>query len=137
MTGNSLPQVRSTKYMRAAAHTAITGVSAFAIVSLIKHQNPAARLPHPCFAALVAALASGLPDVLEPANNPHHRQFCHSAVFAALITLGMKKLYDWIPTTPGEVLIRDTLLSIGFGYMAHLGADATTAMGLPFVGKYS
>lgn len=39
--------------MRAAAHTAISGISAFAIVALIKQQNPAARLPHPGFAALV------------------------------------------------------------------------------------
>jgi hypothetical protein len=31
--------------------------------------------------------------------------------------------------------MRDVLLSVGFGYMAHLGADATTAMGLPLVGK--
>jgi len=121
--------------MRAAAHTAISGVSAFAMVALIKQQNPAARLPHPGFAALVAALASGLPDVLEPAISPHHRQFCHSAAFAALVTSGMKKLYDWVPTTPGEEFMRDVLLSVGFGYMAHLCADSTTAMGLPLVGN--
>jgi membrane-bound metal-dependent hydrolase YbcI (DUF457 family) len=121
--------------MRAAAHTAISGVSAFAMVALIKQQNPAARLPHPAFAALVAALASGLPDVLEPATSPHHRQFCHSAAFAALVSLGMKKLYDWVPATSDEALIRDVLLSVGFGYMAHLCADSTTAMGLPLVGN--
>ena len=121
--------------MRAAAHTAISGISAFAMVALIKQQHPAARLPHPGFAALVAALASGLPDVLEPANSPHHRQFCHSAVFAALLTSGMKKLYDWVPATSGEALMRDVLLGVGFGYMAHLCADATTAMGLPLVGN--
>ena len=121
--------------MRASAHVAISGASAFVIVSLIKHQHPAARLPHPVFAALVAALASGLPDVLEPATSPHHRQFCHSAAFAALATSGMKKLSDWVPVTPGEALVRDVLLGIGFGYMAHLCADATTAMGLPLVGK--
>lgn len=121
--------------MRASAHTAISGISAFAMVALIKQQYPAARLPHPAFAALVAALASGLPDVLEPANSPHHRQFCHSAVFAALVTSGMKKLYDWVPATTGEALMRDVLLGVGFGYMAHLCADATTAMGLPLVGK--
>lgn len=121
--------------MRAAAHATISAVSAFAIVSLIKQQHPAARLPHPGIAALVAALASGLPDVLEPANNPHHRQFCHSAAFAALVASGMKKLYDWMPATPGDALLRDVLLGVGFGYMAHLSADATTVMGLPLVGK--
>ena len=121
--------------MRASAHTAISGISAFAMVALIKQQNPAARLPHPGFAALVAALASGLPDVLEPATSPHHRQFCHSAAFAALVTLGMKKLYDWVPATPGEAFMRDVPLSVGFGYMTHLCADSTTAMGLPLVGN--
>src|SRR5258708_27302455 len=102
--------------MRAAAHAAISGVSAFTMVALIKHKNPAVRLPHPGFTALVAVLASGLPDVLEPADSPHHRQFCHSAVFAGLVTSGMKKLYDWVPATLGEALTRDVLLSVGFGY---------------------
>lgn len=121
--------------MRAAAHAAISGVSAFAMVAILQERHPAARLPHPAFAAVVAALASGLPDVLEPANTPHHRQFCHSLVFAGVMTSGMKKLYDWVPATPDEEFVRDVLLSIGFGYTAHLCADATTAMGLPLVGK--
>ena len=51
------------------------------------------------------------------------------------MTSGMKKLYDWVPATPDEEFVRDVLLSIGFGYTAHLCADATTAMGLPLVGK--
>ena len=56
--------------MRATAHTAISGISAFAMVALIKQQSPAARLPHPAFAALVAALASGLPEGI-PARKAH------------------------------------------------------------------
>jgi membrane-bound metal-dependent hydrolase YbcI (DUF457 family) len=123
--------------MRAATHAAISGVSAFAVVSILKHHQPEARLPHPLLAAAVAAVASGLPDVLEPASSPRHRQFCHSVAFAALVTTGMKELYHWVPATPGEAFIRDVLLSIGFGYMTHLGADATTAMGLPFLGRIS
>jgi inner membrane protein len=121
--------------MRAAAHAAISGVSAFATVTILTKCYPEVRLPHPVFAAVVAALASGLPDVLEPANTPHHRQFCHSALFAGAMAAGMKRLYEWMPTTSNEALVRDVLLSIGFGYMAHLCADATTAMGLPLVGK--
>lgn len=121
--------------MRAAPHAAISGVSALAAVSMLRHRHPAARLPDPVFAAVVAALASGLPDLLEPASSPRHRQFCHSAAFAALVTTVMRKLYDWMPQTPSEVLVRDALLSIGFGYMAHLCADATTPMGLPLLGS--
>lgn len=121
--------------MRAAAHAAIAGVSAFGVVAVAKHAYPEARLPDPIFAGLVAAFAASIPDFLEPATNPHHRQFCHSAAFAALLVAGMKKLYAWEPKTPAEALLRDVLLSIGFGYLAHLGADATTAMGLPLIGK--
>lgn len=123
--------------MRAAAHAAISGASAFAVVSILRDYHPRARLPDPVFAAVVAAIASGLPDLLEPATTPHHRQFCHSAAFAGLVTSGMKKLYEWMPATPGEVLVRDALLSVGFGYLAHLCADGTTAMGLPLLGKIS
>lgn len=123
--------------MRAAAHAAISGASAFAVVSMLRHRHPAARLPDPVFAAVVAALASGLPDLLEPARNPRHRQFCHSAAFAALVASGMKRLYGSMPATPGEALLRDVLLSVGVGYLAHLGADGTTAFGLPLIGKIS
>jgi inner membrane protein len=120
--------------MRAAAHTAIAGFSAFSTVAIIKERYAEARLPDPVFAGAVAALASGLPDLLEPATSPNHRQFCHSAVFAAALIAVMRKLYVWVPATPGEQFVRDALLSIVFGYLAHLGADATTAMGLPLIG---
>jgi len=46
----------------------------------------------------------------------------------------MTKLYDWLPATPSETLVRDALLCVGFGDMAHLCAGATTAMDLPLVG---
>src|SRR5258708_18220480 len=93
-------------YMRAVAHAAIAGVSAFGGVALLKRQYPDARLPDPIFAGFVAAIAAGLPDYLEPATTPHHRQFCHSVAFAGLLIAGMKKLYSWQPTSPGEMLLR-------------------------------
>ncbi|TAK43646.1 MAG: metal-dependent hydrolase [Betaproteobacteria bacterium] len=123
--------------MRAAAHTAISGASAFALISMLRRHHPTARLPDPVFAAVVAAIASGLPDLLEPASSPHHRKFCHSAAFAVIVTTGMRKLYDWMPATPGEAFMRDALLGIGFGYMTHLCADATTPLGLPLLGTIS
>src|SRR5258706_5317166 len=101
--------------MRAAMHVAIAGVTAFSGVALIKHRYPDARLPDPLFAGIVAAFAAGLPDLLEPATTPRHRQFCHSVAFASLMTVGLKALYEWDPTTDGEALIRDILLSIGIG----------------------
>lgn len=123
--------------MRASAHALIAGVSAFGLVAAMKHQHPEARLPDPVFAGVIATFASAAPDYIEPATTPHHRQFFHSAVFASALVAAMKALYDWVPVTPEHVLLRDTLLSIGFGYLAHLGADATTAMGLPLIGTFS
>jgi membrane-bound metal-dependent hydrolase YbcI (DUF457 family) len=80
-------------------------------------------------------LAASLPDLLEPATSPHHRQFFHSVAFATILATGMKKLYHWQPQTPGDVHMRKILFSVGFGYLAHLGADATTTMSIPLVGK--
>ena len=123
--------------MRAAAHTAIAGLGAFGAVIALKQKYPDARLPAPVLAGVVAALASGIPDYLEPAISPNHRQFCHSVAFAAALVSAMKQLYGWEPTTPGEIFGRDVLLSVGFGYLAHLGADATTAAGLPLLGRFN
>jgi membrane-bound metal-dependent hydrolase YbcI (DUF457 family) len=49
----------------------------------------------------------------------------------------LKAIYDWNPQTEGQKLLRDVLLSIGVGYLSHLGADATTAAGLPWIGSIS
>lgn len=120
--------------MRAAAHALIAAGGAATLTAAIKARNPDARLPHPAFAAVVAALASKLPDVLEPADHPHHRQFFHSLAFASAAGLAWKHVYGWVPETPAENFLRDVLLSVGLGYFFHLGADFTTAKGLPLLG---
>jgi membrane-bound metal-dependent hydrolase YbcI (DUF457 family) len=108
-----------------------------AAVIAIKARFPDARLPHPVFAGVVGAFAAGLPDLLEPAITPRHRQICHSVAFASLMVVTLKAIYDWNPQTEGQKLLRDVLLSIGVGYLSHLGADATTAAGLPWIGSIS
>lgn len=123
--------------MRASAHAAIGGISAMAAVIAIKARFPDARLPHPAFAGVVGAIAAGLPDLLEPAITPRHRQICHSVAFASLVAVTLKTTYDWNPETEGQKFLRDVLLSIGMGYLSHLGADATTAAGLPWIGNIS
>ena len=45
----------------------------------------------------LAALLTKLPDVLEPAVHPNHRQFFHSVAFAALVATGWKALHGWQP----------------------------------------
>ena len=122
--------------MRAAAHAAIGGASSAVVVLAIKTRYADARLPHPIFAGVVGAIAAGLPDLLEPAILPGHRQFCHSAAFVALIASTLKDVYDWRPKTANQEFLRDVILSIGLGYLSHLTADATTAAGLPLLGRF-
>jgi membrane-bound metal-dependent hydrolase YbcI (DUF457 family) len=122
--------------VRAFAHAAIGAASSAAIVLAIKVHYPDARLPHPVFAGVVGAFAAGLPDVLEPATYPGHRQVCHSVAFAVLMAAALKVVYEWMPETEGQEILRDVLLSIGLGYLSHLGADATTAAGLPWFGRF-
>ncbi len=83
----------------------------------------------------VAALATNLPDLLEPAINPHHRQFFHSMVFGGLVVYAGCKLYRWSPEERWERVARNLLL-VGCGsYLLHLLADSFTPRGLPLVGR--
>jgi len=88
----------------------------------------------------VAACAGGycfatLPDMLEPATSPHHRQFFHSLVFAGALGYGLYKLYQWEPESPQEWFLRGLGLVVGGAYLIHLALDATTKRSLPLVGR--
>lgn len=89
----------------------------------------------PIRGSVLAALCTNLPDILEPAIHPHHRQFFHSVTFAALIFGGMCKLYQWEPQTEGEKLLKFCLLVAGGSYLIHLAMDACTRRSLPLLGK--
>ena len=71
------------------------------------------------FAASAAAL---LPDLLEPATTPNHRQFCHSVAMAAIVTYAITGRHTK-NISPGDLAL---LTVIGMGYLSHLAADATT-----------
>lgn len=76
-----------------------------------------------------------LPDILEPATNPHHRQFCHSLVVLATVGYGVKKVYDWKPEDSAGEFWRTIALCAGAGYISHLVLDALTPRSLPVIGK--
>ncbi|MDX6766874.1 MAG: metal-dependent hydrolase [Candidatus Methylacidiphilales bacterium] len=82
----------------------------------------------------VGTLAAALPDILEPAFNPRHRGPAHSALtfMAAFWLLQSDWLRHHVDPAMAEV-IRAGLM----GYLSHLAADATTPMGLPFLGSSS
>lgn len=82
---------------------------------------------------LVGTIGGGfcgiLPDLLEPATSPFHRQFFHSGTTASICVYSLLKLQD-------SNLDQDTknlLTSSGFGYISHLVLDLKTPMGLPFI----
>ncbi len=111
--------------------------------------------------AIGGAVGGLLPDVLEPATSPHHRQFAHGV----LPTLGVAALTRpvrravkvrtrrWaregpLPGTsmqstsgsagvPRELrfLLLGAIRGIEAGYVSHLAADALTPKGLPLIGK--
>jgi len=109
---------------------AITGVAILNIEAQAGKQTLA-----PIGGALLAAMCTNLPDKLEPAIHPHHRQFFHSVAFAALIGGGMYKLYQWETKTERERLMKFCLLVAGGSYLIHLATDACTRRSLPLLGK--
>jgi len=91
--------------------------------------------PKPLIGAGLAALLTNLPDLLEPALHPQHRQFFHRVAFVGLIGLAGYKLYTWEPDDDWERVLRFLLL-VGCGaVLVHLAVDALTKRSLPWVGK--
>ncbi len=89
----------------------------------------------PLIGAGLAAVLTNLPDLLEPAIHPHHRQFCHSIAFGGMVTLAAYELYRWKPETDGHKFLR-YLFGVACGaYLIHLAVDALSSRSLPMVGK--
>lgn len=120
--------------MNAAAHQVTAALS----MGLLLHVEEARRgesTAWPIAGAGVAALATNLPDVLEPAMTPNHRQFFHSLLFAGILGYGLYRLYGWDAETPEQKFLRTVGLIAGGAYLVHLALDATTKRSLPLVGR--
>lgn len=93
----------------------------------------------------VGGVTGKLPDVLEPATNPHHRQFFHSFAFGALLgwvgVKGYKKLKERRSrvknTLDNSFDTIDLLLVVAIiviaVYILHLIMDGFTPKGLPII----
>jgi hypothetical protein len=92
-------------------------------------------MTHPVIASAMGWACGTLPDVLEPATGPNHRQFRHSALFAGILIYGVKRLLDWKPQTDAEKVLSYALLLVGGAYGIHLFMDAMTSKSLPLIGK--
>lgn len=120
--------------MNAAQHRiASTCVLAAAAGSVA--QRPEDQVPHVAGGCIGGYCFATLPDLIEPATSPHHRQFFHSLLFAGMLGYGLYKLYGWEPETPGQKILRGVGLIAGGAYLVHLALDATTKRSLPLIGR--
>lgn len=111
--------------------------------------------------ALGGAIGGRLPDMLEPATNPNHRQFAHGVLPAIGVTVATKnmrrkardKARSWAnqahtPSASRALRVGESgpprelrfvalgaLRGLETGYASHLAADALTPKGLPLVGR--
>lgn len=89
----------------------------------------------PVFGAGLGALFATLPDMIEPAHHPHHRQFFHSVVFAGFLAYLAYKLYKWNPDEPLKRIGKLVALTAVAAYLIHLAMDAQTPRSIPLVGR--
>jgi membrane-bound metal-dependent hydrolase YbcI (DUF457 family) len=79
---------------------------------------------------MVLGTAGGaLPDLIEPATNPHHRSFFHSVVCGSAVTIGS---YQLVQNDFADIL-KLSSTSVSTGYVSHLVLDAKTPYGLPLM----
>ena len=77
----------------------------------------------------IGGVAASIPDWIEPATNPNHRNIFHSlgmAILTAYTAFGK-------PSSNLDPALRELLQVGAVGYLSHLGADSSTPKGLPLV----
>jgi len=84
-------------------------------------------------------VGSILPDILEPARHPNHRQSFHSVLAASLIGVFLKnnksivqRIFSNLSPVEQEAVYTG-LVALGLGYLSHLFLDAQTPKGLKWV----
>lgn len=79
-------------------------------------------------AAVLGGFCAQLPDILEPAVHPNHRQFFHSLAALGLLTYGNYKALTSCGISDGEKV---GILVGSVGYASHLAMDSVTPKSLP------
>ena len=114
-------------------HMAIGAVSC--TIAMAGDDRPNEYTNNLAVAPILGAVAARLPDILEPAHNPHHRQFFHSFAMLIAVGAGVKQVYTWEPHSKLKEVLRGVLIIGGVAYMSHLIADGCTPKSLPLLGK--
>ena len=116
----------------ATAHRIGAGLVAGVVTAKWEHDRGQAT-SLPLFNAALATSLGTLPDLIEPALHPNHRQFFHSVTVLGISGYGFYKLWNWEADSDGKKLVK-LLGLVGLGaYMTHLVMDATTKKSLPLI----
>ena len=120
--------------MNGPTHRLVAG-AAIGIAWGHREQKAGRSTSWPIAGGALGAVLTAMPDYLEPALHPNHRQFFHSMTFALALVYGFKRLYDWQPQSRNGELGRKLGMVAISAYLIHLALDATTAKSLPLLGK--
>ena len=143
-----------------ATHARVGAATGAAVAAFRAREAPTPQMLTEVIGGLVGGwLGRVLPDVLEPATSPHHRQLAHSAVAGGALTLA--RVAEWQASCrasataaqrallhpPGSEdrsrtewdvlfwrLLAGALVGLVAGYASHLVLDAGTPKGLPLWG---
>lgn len=113
----------------------ITAAVIIGAVCVHAERNQQEKTIKPLAGAGMAAALTNLPDIIEPALHPNHRQFFHSCLFAGTVAWTGYQAYKWEPETPFEDVLRFALMVGAGAYLIHLALDAHTAKSLPLVSR--
>ncbi|MFQ6089003.1 MAG: metal-dependent hydrolase [Candidatus Methanofastidiosia archaeon] len=117
--------------MKSEKHMLIGGIAGASIYCVYKKFNGEGITPYGVIGSLTLGGLSGvLADILEPANNPHHRSLFHSLVFMAIVVLSNQKILENPSIDESTKMLALTPSS---GYLSHLLVDATTKKGIPLI----
>ena len=117
--------------MNAAAHRLGAALTVGGFSAYNEYQKSGEISAQPLLHAGLAAACGTLPDLLEPAHHPNHRQFFHSFAFASATAYGLYRAFQWQPEEPWQKHLRTLTLIAGGAYLVHLAMDATTPKSLP------
>ena len=82
---------------------------------------------------ITGAVAGVLPDKLEPASNPNHRKFFHSAVFCFIVSWLTLKI---VQKHEASLFVKVLALAGLTGCVTHFALDSKTPKSVPLIPKF-
>lgn len=107
---------------------ALASLGLYGLYKYLKQERP--TIPGALGSLVIGGLAGIIPDVLEPATSPNHRNFFHSMAFLAILASGNQKIWESQNLSEDQKLVI-SMLSAGYG--SHLLSDSGTPKSLPFL----